>query len=540
MIKKLLSLGMVATLLFSCSQDDSSSEIQQEDIYSIKRGDDVTSTVSMEGRGVVGVKTVSSSQNKQSQENAPVLNIALEQIATVGSPIANGENLRANHVDINGNFAYVAYTKEGDPFLGGIQVIDITDKYNPRVVEEMTAPADINALFVQDNQLYFTGATENLKLGEYHSVLGKFDVSGNSLKFVSDVGLTGYTGVDVIPHGNSVLVLTGNVGNIASFGPDNLNLENEVAYSDLRSAASHNGKLVVLSGEEGLLVLNSQLQTEQKISLARMSDGSKRTIAFYKDQILISEGKNGVGLYNLESTSETSRLPVNTLPENEVAAENKVTNAVSTTGDYVLMANGGSGFGITKLDDKHAISQEGIIDINGSVNYVKAVDNFIFVASGTGLQILKINRQSQVTQEDFLKCSDFPEYIGGNNFDVKSNDDNSYSGVATVKHLNVSASLNFCGVLNVSRSANINSKGEFNMSGSLAVGAVGKNDQLTINSNSVLRIQGSLTIYGDLHLNSGSTIEFVGDNSTIHIYGEVKRNKDAKVLGEYSDTSNKL
>lgn len=539
MTKKILGLSLVAGLLFSCSQDDNSSEILQEDLYTINRGEAITSTISMEGVGVVGVQPVSNSQQKQSESNIPVINIALEQIATVAPPVVKGQSVRANHVDINGNTAYVAYTKEGDPFLGGIQVIDISDKYNPRIIEEMTAPADINALFFQNNQLYFTGAIANPAAGYFHSVLGKYDVTGNSLNFIADVNLNGQTGVDVLPYGDSVLVLTGDEGSVASFGPDELNLENEVEYRDLRSAAYHNGKLVALSGEDGLLVLNPALGTQQNIGLSRMTNASKRTIAFYKDQILVSEGKNGVGLYNLETALEVSRLSINILPDNDIATEDKVTNAVSTTDDYILMANGGAGFGITKLDDKHTVVQEGIIEVSGSVNYVKAEGDFIFVASSKGLQILKMNKP-ELAQTSFLSCTDYPAYTKGNNLDVKSNDDNSYSGVATVKHLNVSGSLNFCGTLNVSRSANINSNGVFNMNGSLAVGAVGKNDHLNINSGSTLRIEGNLSVYGDLNLNSGSTLEFAGDNSTIHVYGEVKRKDDAKVIGNFTDTSNKL
>ena len=78
------------------------------------------------------------------------------------------------------------------------------------------------------------------------------------------------------------------------------------------------------------------------------------------------------------------------------------------------------------------------------------------------------------------------------------------------------------------------------MSGSLAIGGIDRNDHLNINSGSVLRVEGNLTVYGDLNLNSNSTIEFIGNNSSIHVYGEVRKNKNSNVIGNYTDTSDKL
>ncbi|WP_424492628.1 hypothetical protein [Salinimicrobium sp. GXAS 041] len=543
MSKKLLALSLFTLLVFlSCSQDDySSTEILQDKVYNVNSGDGVTSSISMDEVGVIGVQSTSTTKN--SEENPEAINIALEQIATVEPPVMNGQAMRATHVDVEGNYAYVAYNKEGSTFLGGIQIIDISDKYNPRVVEEMTATVDVNALIVRNNTLYFTGAFANPDLDFYESILGKVDVSnGRFSSTFDDVALSGQTGVDVLFYDNSIVALTGSEGSIATFssGEANMTLQNEIPYADLRSAAFSNGKLVALSGDEGLLVLDANLQTEKRISLPLMTDAAKRTITFYGNHLLVSEGQNGAGLYNLESSAEIARLGINTLPEDAIAEEDKVTNAVSITDDYILMGNGGAGFGITKLDDNNAVIQEGVIEVKGSVNYLKAIDDYVFVASGTGFRILKMNKP-EVASESFLSCSEYPEYNGGPHLNINSNEEaRNYSGVATVKHLNVGAELNFCGSLNVERSTNINSHGTFNMSGSLAIGAVGKNHHLNINSNSVLRIEGSLTVYGDLNLNSGATLEFVGDDSTIHVYGNVRINNNVTILGEYTDTSNKL
>ncbi|MDT0641984.1 hypothetical protein RM553_03985 [Zunongwangia sp. F363] len=544
MSKRLLALCLCTSMLFfSCSKDNPTTEVQQQTpAYNINNGEDITSSISMEGVGVVGVTAVS--DLKASEENSEVINIALEQIAMVEPPIVDGEPVRANHVDVEGDYAYVAYTKEGPSFLGGIQIIDISDKYNPVVVEEMTSSfVDINALYVENNILYYTGAFANPALGFFRPIVGKVNVFSGRFHSFDESILNGQAGVDVLPYENLVLALSGSEGAIAAYDTERmmtLNPEIEAEYPDLRSAAYSNGKLVALSGTEGLLVLNSELQTEKKISLSPMTDASKRTISFYGDKLLVSEGQNGVGLYDLESSSEIARLPINILPENEVADQYKVTNAVTTADDYILMANGGAGFGISKLDDNYALTQEGIIEIDGSVNYVKAKDDYVFVASGTGFRILRMSKPEIAQQTDFLTCSDYDTYSGNKNLNVNSGAVESFSGSATLKHLNVGGILNFCGALNIEKSTNINSNGEFNMSGSLAVGQVGKNEDLNINSKSTLRIEGSLTVYGNLNLNSGATLEFVGNNSTIHVYGDVRKGSDISIIGDYTDTSNKL
>ena len=80
------------------------------------------------------------------------------------------------------------------------------------------------------------------------------------------------------------------------------------------------------------------------------------------------------------------------------------------------------------------------------------------------------------------------------------------------------------------------------MKGTLSQGKYGQPNptQLIINSNAILQVEGTVVIWGDLLLNSGAKINFIGNNSSITIYGKVTKNSNVTITGNYKDTENKL
>ncbi|MDT0691876.1 hypothetical protein RM549_18940 [Salegentibacter sp. F188] len=555
MTKKLLGLSFIVSIFFiSCESDDiqNSSTDESNDIFQKESDSEVLrSAVTTEGAGVLGITTISGARNSKKKDVSEIGQIALEQIATIDPPVLDGQAMRANHVEIDGDYAYVAYTKEGATYLGGIDIIDISNKFEPKVISRVTTnSADVNALFYKENKIYFTGAYNDQTADPVRAFYGTVETAGGQFTsdFTAQKFSLGQAGVDILPFDSSFIAVSGSDGVIASYDSPDSNLKAEASYSDLRSAAYANGNLVALSGDNGLLVLDNQnLTIKKEIALSGLVAESKRTMEFIGNLLMISEGAAGIGIYNTETWDLVTRLPINTIPDAEIAEGEKVTNAVSSLDQFILMANGGAGFGIARLDATKALAEEGIIEIDGSANYVKAKGDYIFVASGTGgLRILKMSRPNvdngagEETAPEFAECSSYEIYNEGPYFNVNSNEEKAYSGSATVLYLNVSDKLTYCGSLNVQNTANINSNGEFNMNGSFAVGAVGKNLDLNINANSVLRIQGSVTVYGNLNLNSRSTLEFVGNNSSIHIYGEVRKGQNVTITGNYTDTSDKL
>ena len=543
--------------LIGCSDDDSLNQNQDQFNKSFKINEDpatLKGVISLEGAGVLSVNSLNSQTGRNAslltKENADdespqIANIALEQIALVESPVVNGVTLRASHVDVNGDYAYISYLKEGDDYLGGIDIVNIKDKYNPYVVNRMTAEmADVSAVYFSNNKLYFASAFNNDLFPQLSSpaTMGVVSISNGS--FNNDFllnSIPGFAAVDVLGYDNKIVGVSGTNGVVGLYNPNDLAATAQQELPDLRSATYSDGNLAVLSGTDGVYILDpSDLSILKNISVKALANASKRTLAFDGDKLLVSEGKDGVGVYNINSGNLIDHINIPVLPDSDIDIADEVTNAVSLADGFILMANGGAGFGIAKLNDENQLTDSGIVGIDGSTNYIKADGDFIFVASGEGgLRILKVSKPDN-SNSTFAECDSYVSYTGNSNLNVNSNEELAYRGTATLKNVNVGGKFTFCGSLNIEKNTNINSNGEFNMRGALAVGSYKGNTNLNINSGATLRIEGSMTIYGDLNLNSGATLEFVGNASSIHVFGKVKQNSGSTIKGEYIDTSGKL
>ena len=371
--------------------------------------------------------------------------------------------------------------------------------------------------------------------------LGYVNVSaGNFLQNFQLKPIEGNVAVDISGFDDKIIGVSGATGVLGLYDAVSLETIAEQPIPDLRSIAYGNNKIAVLSGSEGLAMYNpGDLSVLNRINTPNLASESKRTIAFKDQAILVAEGGNGVGIYDSNSGNTLQQLSIPLPVDAAYDSEDVVTNAVSIAGDFILMANGGAGFGIAKLDENNTLVEEGIVDLEGSSNYIQSDGDYIFVASGTGgLKIIKVS-QPEAT-DNFAACESYDVYRGNSNLNVNSNQVMAYRGAATLKNLNVGGDFTFCGSINIQNSTNINSQGTFNMRGAMAVGIFGRNHDLNINSGSVLRIEGTLVVYGNLNLNSGSTLEFVGNGSRIHVFGNVRQNSGSTVIGNYIDTSNKL
>lgn len=554
MNKKLLQLSLLAGLAFTSCEKDNSPEVTQETSI-FKTTNDASklgSKVDFKETGIIGL---SAPDANRGAEAAWIFGI--EQIAFLNPPSINGVELRATHVDVKGDYAYVSYNKEGATYLGGIDIVDISDQYHPVLTSRMTTEStDINSLYIDENDnLIFTGAINEGGNGR-RTLLGYVAVSNGEFasEWQMDQGYSGNAGVHVLNlksgNGDYTVFVSGDNGIIGAYNYYTSYLPGEprsfkrLELGDLRYAAAHEDYLAVLSGTEGLLKTNvlNGLEVVASIPTEPLTAESKRTLTWYGENIFVSEGSKGVGVYNFDAGSKIATLPLSMHPDAEmIGDDDRVTNAVSTDDHYVYMANGGAGLDILKLNDNLEITHEGIAEIAGSANFVEAKGEFIYMATGTGLRILHIiDSEETALADSFLDCANYEEYAGDKNLTVPSSAEVSYSGLLNLKHLNVEGILNVCGDMNIEKSANIGSFGTVNMNGNFNFGNEKNDENLVINSGSTFKIAGKMTIYGDLYIESGGTLEFVGEDSAIYVSGEVKIKSGGEVIGTYEDLNNKF
>lgn len=554
-MKKLLSISLLSILIFitSCSKDEANEIIDEQQKEVLLNNADFSSRLNNGNLGVISIKEAPKTDpstktgNYSSKLATDVASdIPLLLIAEVAAPVYDGYTLKATHVAINGDYAYVSFNVEGSKYLGAIDVINISDPTKPVIELEAIFPnTDVSSVSYYNNALYIAGATNSSEIDESNpAVLIKMELNnGIPTDKVTLIDLTSYVATDVLVNSKGIFTVSGDSGSLTKYDLNTNNLSSSVVVNDLRAIGESNNKIVVLSGTKGIHVYDANnLSETNSFSTSIDIAESKRTIDFYENNVLVAEGKKGLGIYGLDNGVKYSTINLPDIIDINIDQNEVVTNAVTVDKDHFFMANGAGGLSVYNLQTGiNSIVKIGTLDIDGSSNYVKSSNGYIFVASGDGgLKIIK-TLEEEATNGAQINCTGLPAYKGGSWMNVNSNDPQSYSGSTSLSGLNVNDNLTFCGSLAITNGVNINSNGNFYMSGSLAQGNTNnKWNSFNINNNATLYIEGSLVIYGNMVLNNGAKIEFLGSGSSVTIYGDVIKNGTVTINGTYTDTFNKL
>lgn len=540
------SILLLALLTLGTACENGSENPSDSNIIVSADSDQLSKRLTLEGTGVVGI-SASGNPSGRMLDDEEAEKVSLVLISKASAPTYDGRTLQASHVDIEDDYAFVAYNTSGPTYLGAVEIIDISDAYKPKIVSQaIFKNGDVSAVEYRDGLLFLAMAidvdnsdvSDPANLGVVAVADGKFT---SEFKFVS---VPGFVATDLTATSAFTAVVSGSNGVLAVFDR-NLSKIGEVPGEDLRGVAFGENRLAILSGTKGASILNpNSLTSVITISLPQDEAQAKRTIEIEDEHVYIAQGKNGAGIFRLSTGQQVAKLAIPINPDN-VEQGDIVTNAVSVDDDLLFMANGAAGISIADVDDKSEVEEYGVLDLDGSSNFVRFEDDFIFIASGAqGLQILKINEEDEDDDDDDQevkdKCEDLKPYQGSSNLNVNTNESMAFTGSAQLKNVNIGGNFRFCGSLGIENNLNVNSRGLMEVFGSFAFGQYKKNTSINVNSNAVLRLSGSTVIYGDLRLNSGAKLEFVGKGNTITVYGDVTINSGASISGDFTDTEGKL
>lgn len=529
---------LTVSLLISC--DDNNDSNDNQSLNNITITSDQTTLnprLDLTNAGVISLEN--SSATGKFAADAATTSFPLVQIAEVKPPVdSNGKTLQASHVAVNGNYAYVSYIMRGETYSGAIDVIDVTDPYKPKLLSSaLIANTDITSLTYLNGNLIIGAAKDVDKDSSLKSpaIVINMQLSSGLLTDKYTVNaLESRVTTDVAANSTSYFAVTGDAGSLFKINSTTKAIETKATVADLRSIALSSDKVVTLSGTKGVNIYNpSTLALQKSFTTSNDISGAKRTMDFDGTRLLVSEGANGLGIYDVNTGVKLQTIAITT------AGEDNVTNAVSVNDGYAFAANGALGLNVYQYGTQYNLL--GALGIAGSTNYVKSSGNYIYVASGTGgLKIIKMEKPSTT----FASCATYGVYNQGANLILNSNDIKSYQGATSINSaiINSGAVLTHCGSIAILSDLTLNSKGTFNMRGSLSQGKYLQSNptRLIINSESVLNIEGSVVIWGDLVLNSGAKINFIGNDSTITIYGKVTKGSNVTITGTYKDTENKL
>jgi len=553
-MKKVSLLLMVALVFFTACSDETTVFETQDNNLSLETNEQVLlNSIVYDNAGVIDLIAPTDASiaksfgfTSNSNNNDDATNFPLTLVAQVAPPsFANGgENLTASHVDIDGNFAYVSYNTVGAVYAGGLDIINVSDPNNPRVTSRLYfTNADISALKYDGGFVYAVGgfnaelstfAETNSFVAKISAVNGRFSTSGVLFGFQD-----GFVATDVDTTADTILVTSGQDGYLAVYNKSTVEIEQEIAFPDLRSVDIRDNRLALLDGSFGVRILDqNSLETNSEIPIDTDFGIAKRTVAFSGDKVIVSEGPTGAGVYNFSTGSFLERIPIALNPEG-VANEDIVTNAVASNEEIILMANGGAGLCLSEAQ-ANGLSTDivGIIGLEGSINYVESKGDYVYAASGTqGLQIIKLNRPDASLA---ARCANLPAYTGSFNLNVNQGEELAFSGSRGFNNVNVNGSLLLCGSWTARNATIINSNALFEMNGNYTVGRNNRRRDIVLNQGATFRVEGNLTIFGDLILNDGATLEFIGEDSVVNIFGDVTIADSATVNGTFEDLQNKF
>ncbi|WP_339874679.1 hypothetical protein [uncultured Algoriphagus sp.] len=535
-MKKHLLLGLALVIaLYSCN--DTSNPINNGPILVNSDSEALSTRIKMDNAGVIGFLNPIAPDGRINEE---ATDLPLVLVSQVDAPEFEGQILRATHVDIDGNYAYVSYNIEGSSYLGAVDIFDITNPYSPKITEQaIFTDTDISSLEYKDGKLFLATAVNIDENADVTSPANLITVSVSGGRFTSDfvyTSLPGFVATDLANTNSNTAVTSGNDGVIGLFDL-NQTAGNSVEMEDLRAVAFGSDKLAVLSGTSGIHILDPNSLSEVfNIPLTADVAGAKRTMDIDNGTLYVSEGANGAGIYKMTDGSLITKLAIPIRPE-DVDEADIVTNAVSVDDNLLFMANGAAGISISDVTELSAIKEFGVLDLDGSSNFVRNEEEFVFVATGFGgLQILKINKVS--TDPTEALCSGLPTYSGEAWLNVNGGENKAYSGSTSIKGLNNNSKFLFCGSLAIQEQFNMNGGSITEVYGSLAFGKMNANN--TMHINSTLKLSGSVVIYGNLNLNSGGKIEFVGSNNSITVFGTVSQQSGSSITGTFTDTEGKI
>ena len=548
-IMKKSSFAALAAFVFVISCSDETTVFQEtldKDVALESSQTKLESSINYDKAGVLDIFEDVAGTGKNSKfPEGEAGDYPLTLVAQVDPPSRSGaENLTAAHVHIVDDYAYVSYNTVEDGYSGAIDIVNVSDPSSPRVTSRLYyTNADLNSIKYDNGYLYVVGGVDSEKSvkATANSFVAKIVVSDGRMDLASGISYgfqDGFNATDVLVTTDRVLVTSGKEGFLTSYDKNTIEMQLEAPFADLRSVAiSDNNKLAILDGSSGVKLLDQNFNVQSEISItSNFGNYAKRTLDFAGDHIIVAEGSKGAGIYDVSSGDLIEYIPILVNPEG-VDESNIVTNAVAANDNIILMANGGAGLCISE-DQGNNTDLVGIIELDASVNYVTSKGDYIFAAAGKdGLQIIKLNKPSESLE---ASCADVPSYSGSRNLNVNEGDNLAFRGSKRFNTVNVNGELLLCGSWTVSNNTNINNNAIFAMNGTYVVGRNNKRKDVTVNEGATFTVEGNLTIYGDLVLNEGATIEFLGDDSVVNIFGSVKKAATAEVKGNFRDVRNKF
>lgn len=349
----------------------------------------------------------SSSASRVSSAAAATFQLKLK--AEVASPVIGSDTLQATSVSIVGNLAVVSYNTVGNPYLGGVDVIDISNQNHPVLMSfARFTNTDVSAVSTSGQNVYVAEATGDTGF-QAPAVFEIMQLQGNQLVLNGNrrMGLTSFAGTSTAASGSRAYATSGDAGALFVIDPATFSLITSVNLSDARWVAVGGGKVVVVQGTPGRLsVFNESDMTPLAGSPFSFTGAnvpqSKSTVQVVGGKAFIAAGTGGVQVLSASTGFLVASVPRPNPDSLGLDSSVVVTNAVAVDEDLLFISNGEAGvylaqggafFSTTGSEVAQPITMVGRLRFGNlqSVNHVAYQGRYLIIAAGRGgLKIVQV------------------------------------------------------------------------------------------------------------------------------------------------------
>ena len=331
--------------------------------------------------------------------------------AQVASPSIGGQVLQATSVSIVGQRAVVSYNMRGNPYMGGVDVFDLSNNNTPTLTSRaLFQNTDVSAVFASGTNVYLAEATGDTGF-QAPAVAELLQLVGNNLVLAGNrrKGLTSFAATSATASGTRAYATTGNTGGLYVLDPVTLTVLNSFALPDARWVAVSGGKVVVVQGMPGKIAVYNEATLAPAGTFAFKGADiaqSKSTVELAGGKAFVAAGDSGVQVLSVTTGKVVGSVPRPNPASLGLGDSVVVTNSASVDSDLLFISNGeagvyvaqgGQAFSATGSETTQTITMLGKLRFGNlqSVNHVaySAQDQYLIVAAGLGgLKMVKVNR----------------------------------------------------------------------------------------------------------------------------------------------------
>lgn len=313
--------------------------------------------------------------------------------AAVSSPSIDGTLLHANHVTLEGKYAYVSYHVPEDTYLGGVEILDISSTRFPRLRSQALF-RDTDATLARSfkGRMVIAGAVDSDADSDFTTpaILRVLKMKRKRFSgFFKAIDLPSFNANDMDIDGNTLYVTTGATGGGLTVFNQNYVVKQRLHVENAKAIARKGNDLIVMEGTGSKI----HLFNKSTYALSRSFDlGNENTSAAKAemeidgDTLYLSTYRNGMQSINLSDGSRVSRTE---MPNNGNC------NGVTVNGTLAFIAGGKEGVIVSDLSRTPPLTL-GRIQFPASTNFVLSRGNLLFVANGSdGFKILEIQQNNE-------------------------------------------------------------------------------------------------------------------------------------------------